>query len=100
MSQEDTDYQMLSNEFDYHELMDTSENFGVKRYKDAVFRGDIDPESNKRVGKGVIVYKNGRTYEGDWALDKREGRGFERFANGNVYQGEFTNGKANGKGLY
>jgi hypothetical protein len=79
------EYQMLSNEFDYQELLDNSENFGVKRYKDAVFRGEIDPDTNKRVGKGVIVYKNGRTYEGEWVGDKRQGRGYERFANGNIY---------------
>ena len=91
---------MLSNEFDYQELLEHSENFGVKRYKDAVFRGEIDPETNKRVGKGVIVYKNGRTYEGEWVSDKRQGRGYERFANGNIYQGEFLEGKAHGKGLY
>ena len=76
---------MLSNEFDYHELLDHSETFGVKRFKDAIYRGEIDPDNNKRHGKGVIVYKNGRVYEGEWLNDKRQGRGFERFANGNTY---------------
>lgn len=33
---------MLSNEFDYQELVETSENFGVKRFKDAIYRGEID----------------------------------------------------------
>ena len=69
--------------------MEHADNFGVKRFKDAIFRGEID-ESNKRNGKGVIVYKNGgRVYEGDWYMDKRQGRGYEMFANGNIYQGEF-----------
>lgn len=97
---QEVEYQMLSNEFDYHELVENSENFGIKRFKDAIYRGEIDPQTNKRVGKGVIVYKNGRIYEGEWEDDKRQGRGYERFANGNVYQGEFLQGKANGKGLY
>ncbi|TNV84245.1 hypothetical protein FGO68_gene59 [Halteria grandinella] len=99
-TQSDLDYQMLSNEFDYHELLDHAETFGVKRFKDAIYRGEIEPESNKRHGKGVIVYKNGRVYEGEWLNDKRQGRGYERFANGNTYQGEFKEGKAHGKGLY
>jgi len=91
---------MLSNEFDYHLLLEQSEDFGVKRYKDAVYRGELHPESGKRHGKGVILYSNSRTYEGDWFNDKRHGRGFERFANGNTYQGEYREGRAHGKGLY
>ena len=75
---------MLSNEFDYPDLIENSDNFGIKRFKDAIFRGEID-ENNKRNGKGVIVYKNGRVYEGDWLDDKRQGRGYELFSNGNVY---------------
>lgn len=76
---------MLSNEFDYHDIVENSEDFGVKKFKDAIYRGELDQETGKRHGKGVIVYKNGRTYEGEWICDKRQGRGFERFANGNVY---------------
>jgi hypothetical protein len=78
------EYTMLSNEFDYPDLIENSDNFGIKRFKDAIFRGEID-ENNKRNGKGVIVYKNGRVYEGDWLDDKRQGRGYELFSNGNVY---------------
>jgi hypothetical protein len=60
-------YEMLSNEFDYEELK-KSERFGIKQYKDAIFRGEL--EGRKRHGKGVIVYKTGRVYEGDWNNDK------------------------------
>jgi hypothetical protein len=76
---------MLSNEFDYIELLENSEFFGVKKFKDAIYRGEIDMSTTKRHGKGVIVYNNGRIYEGEWVDDKREGRGYEKFANGNVY---------------
>ena len=65
---------MISDEFDYTELL-KSEAFGIKRYKDAIYRGEII--DRKRNGKGVIVYNKGRIYEGDWMDDKREGRGFE-----------------------
>ena len=56
-------YQMVSNEFDYEELLE-SELFGIKKYRDAIYRGEI--ENRKRQGKGVIIYDNGRLYEGDW----------------------------------
>jgi len=73
---------MLSNEFDYEELK-TTPNFGIKQYKDALYRGEIN--ERKRNGKGIIVYKTGRVYEGDWNMDRRDGRGFELFINKNTY---------------
>jgi len=56
-------YEMISNEFDYEELK-SSANFGIKQYKDSVYRGELD--KRKRDGKGVIVYMTGRIYEGEW----------------------------------
>ena len=76
------DYQMVSNEFDYEELRQHPA-FGIKYYKDAVYRGEI--QERKRQGKGIIVYKAGRVYEGEWGDDKRHGCGFEMFVNGNAY---------------
>ena len=73
---------MLSNEFDYEELK-LRETFGIKQYRDSIYRGELN--SRKRHGKGIIVYFNGRVYEGDWDLDKRSGRGFELFLSGNTY---------------
>ena len=35
----------------------------------------------KRNGVGVMRYKNGRQYEGEWESDVRNGRGFERYPN-------------------
>ena len=90
----------MSNEFDYHMLLENSEDFGVKRFKDAIYRGELHTVTGKRHGKGIILYTNRRTFEGDWHEDRRDGRGYERFANGNVYQGEYKGGKAHGKGVY
>ena len=73
---------MESNEFDYDQIK-VLETFGIKQYKDAVYKGEL--KDRKREGKGVIIYNNGRVYEGDWVDDKRHGRGFERFLNGNTY---------------
>lgn len=70
------EYQMESNEIDY-EVVKMQENFGIKQYKDAVYKGEL--KDRKREGRGVIKYNNGRVYEGEWHEDKREGRGFERF---------------------
>ncbi len=63
-------YEMLSTEFDYEELK-LGERFGVKQYKDSIYRGEL--ENRKRNGKGIIVYMTGRVYEGDWTNDKRDG---------------------------
>lgn len=65
-----------------------------KRYVDALFFGEI--EETKRQGKGVMKYKSGRIYEGEWISDLRHGRGYERYQNGNVYLGQFEKGKAHG----
>ena len=91
---------MISEEFDYEEIRKGSDNFNIKQYKDSIYRGELHPKTNKRSGKGVIVYDTGRIYEGQWEKDKRHHRGFELFANGNTYQGEYKNGKADGKGIY
>ena len=56
-----------------------------RRYPDAVFKGQII--NGKRNGKGVMRYKNGRQYEGEWESDLRCGRGFERYPNNNSYYG-------------
>ena len=37
----------------------------VKKYKEAVYFGEIGSESKKE-GKGVMLYTNGRVYEGEF----------------------------------
>jgi hypothetical protein len=70
------DYQMESNEFDY-EAVKLADTFGIKQYKDAIYKGEL--VERKRQGKGIIIYNNGRCYEGEWSDDKRHGKGYERF---------------------
>lgn len=77
-------YTMLSEEFDYEEVR-TSDRFVIKRYKDSLYRGEANPDTRKRGGRGVMVYDSGRVYEGTWGHDKRDGKGFELFASGNSY---------------
>lgn len=63
----DEEYQMESNMFDY-ESVKILPNFGVKKYADSVFRGELD-DTNQRSGFGVMVYRKNRVYEGNWFND-------------------------------
>ena len=91
-------YEMISNEFDYEAIRQDSQ-FGIKQYKDCIYRGQLN-QNRKREGLGVLVYQNGRVYEGEWIENKRHGRGYELFSTGNSYHGTYEGGKANGKGVY
>ena len=99
---------MESNEIDFVEWLDSFEEDGhstliqVKKYKDAIYIGQVQEKNGKffRHGKGIMIYQNGRKYEGEWLDDLRNGRGFEKYANGNLYTGSFKDGKANGHGNY
>ena len=64
-----------------------------------MYFGELNAEG-KRHSKGVMVYANGRRYEGNWKDDVRHGRGYERHANQNVYIGEFFEGKVQGHGQF
>lgn len=87
------EYVAESNEVDI-EYIKQSALLRKRRYVDALFFGEI--VDKKRHGKGVMKYKSGRVYEGDWKEDIRHGRGYERYENGNIYIGQFENGKAHG----
>jgi hypothetical protein len=61
---------MESNMFDYEQIKQ-SQFFGMKKYADSVYRGELT-EHNKREGFGVMVYRKNRVYEGFWVNDQRE----------------------------
>jgi len=69
---------MVSEEFDYEEVRQ-SPNFQVKKYKDSIYRGEVNTKTLKREGRGIMQYDTGRFYEGLWKNDKRHGHGFEVF---------------------
>ena len=62
------EYEMESQMFNY-EGVRKGENFGIKKYTDAIYRGDL--QSGKRHGLGVMLYKKNRVYEGEWGNDLR-----------------------------
>jgi hypothetical protein len=87
------DYVPEFNEIDI-DMIRNSQSFRKKRYIDAMYFGEIS--DNKRSGQGIMKYKSGRLYEGNWELDIRSGRGYEKYQNGNLYLGAFDKGKAHG----
>lgn len=57
------------------------QNFKTLKYKDAIYFGQVKRKdgnlTRERVGKGVMIYQNGRVYEGNWLNDLRHGSGYE-----------------------
>jgi hypothetical protein len=67
-------------------------------YKDCKYIGQF--ENGALCGKGVLFYKNGRIYQGDFKGNTQQGRAEESYANGDRYVGEFDNGQKRGQGEY
>ena len=85
---------MVSDIFDFSELLDL-DNFAIKRYRkqNATYKGQVNMETKKRDGLGVLIYDDGRFYEGAWVKDKRNGLGYEKYKNGATYRGNFLNNR-------
>ena len=80
------------------EALHNSENTKVKKFKESVFYGEMI--NGRRHGQGIMLYNNGRLYEGQWECDYKQGMGYEKFPNCSVYQGYYVNGKPEGVGKY
>ena len=78
----DEDHYMISDIFNYEDLK-KMDDFGIKRYKNALFKGQL--QDGKRQGLGILIGDTGRIYEGQWQLDQRQGMGFEKYKNHNFY---------------
>ena len=44
------------------------------------------------LGKGKFMYKNGRSYEGDYVNDKKHGYGVYTWENGSTFEGSWFEG--------
>ncbi len=42
---------------------------------------------NKMEGKGLMLYKSGARYDGDWKQNLRDGSGTHKYSNGDMYEG-------------
>ena len=51
-------------------------------------------------GKGKLMFKDGRKYEGDFCQGKREGNGTLIMPNGNKYSGMWKNDVKHGMGIW
>ena len=54
---------MVSQLFDYGQIIEAEE-FNIKRTKNTLYKGTL--VERKRHGLGVLIYANGRVYEGEW----------------------------------
>lgn len=70
----------------------------VKIYGDRIYFGQMNNWGNPQ-GQGIMVYENGRVYEGDWVNGYFQGNGVLFFADGDLYAGEWKNGKPDGDGV-
>lgn len=69
------------------------------KFDRAKYEGPIDPKTLNRNGKGILTYKNGDSYEGNFAGEHYNGQGIYKWKDGDVYEGEFKNGERNGWGI-
>lgn len=49
-------------------------------------------------GKGIMIWPDGRKYEGDFFKDNKHGFGIMEWSNGKKYEGLWFKGKQHGKG--
>ena len=71
---------------------------GGKRSMSGEYVGEFDGKG-KRSGNGVIVYKDGRKYDGQWLDGKRHGHGVLTYpVNDTRYEGSWVNDVKQGKG--
>ena len=67
--------------------------------EEGMYVGYLKDDGKKRHGKGVLKYKNGDEYQGEWVDDERKGKGTMIYNNGDQYQGQWENNMRNGKGV-
>lgn len=51
-------------------------------------------------GNGLMIYKNGDRYDGNWLEGAYHGKGKLTLASGETFTGEFKFGKRSGKGTH
>lgn len=56
--------------------------------------------NGKKNGKGVLYYKSGDKYIGDWANESITGHGKLYWKNGERFEGQFKNGNLSGYGTF
>jgi hypothetical protein len=62
-----------------------------------VYQGQLS-NNDKHHGHGKYMFKDGRTYEGQWRDGKYHGYGKFNYNNGQIYEGEFVDNQFQGRG--
>lgn len=118
MKLKDLETKLMSGLFSFETLKKEGYKMMEITYRNSIYYGQVKEFEDGRChkeGKGILLYDNGRVYEGNWKNNKREGIGYERFqSSGNdgssqdlkdntdcdIYQGEYMMGRAHGRGVY
>lgn len=64
------------------------------------FTGDRDPTTGRRKGRGVLVWPDGRRYEGGFQDDEFHGEAVMTWHGGRKYAGQYVCGKKHGRGVF
>lgn len=68
---------------------------------DNIYRGQVQAKRPFTLeGVGVMVYPDGKIYEGFWKNGLRSGHGRLVYTNGSVYTGDWANDLTNGYGVF
>jgi hypothetical protein len=67
-------------------------------FKDCEYHGEF--EKGQLHGKGIMIYKNGRVYAGDFVTNAPDGNGEEVYPNNDKYVGKYRKGFKSGNGVY
>ena len=68
-------------------------------FSDGSYQGEID-KKGKKEGKGIYVWHDGSTYQGDFKNDSRHGNGYFKWSNGESYKGDYFEDRRTGEGIY
>ncbi|OMJ71859.1 hypothetical protein SteCoe_29831 [Stentor coeruleus] len=88
---------MISNSYKMETKNNSSLNKDTKSKKN-FYQGEW--RNNKKHGKGVYKWADGRVYSGNWKKDLYDGYGKMIWPDGSKYKGEWRKGKQHGNGRY
>jgi len=62
------------------------------------YKGEVNPETGVKEGKGISVDDQENRYEGTFKNDKKRGIGKMTYSNGDIYEGEWKDDQKHGRG--
>ena len=66
-------------------------------HKPLEYRGEFH-RTHHRHGRGVMTYRNGDVYDGEWNANRRQGQGTMKYESGEKYVGTWESDERNGRG--